>query len=66
MEADIILENHGSIWLFRPSTESARQWLEENTQSDAQWFGGALVVEPRYVDPLVEGLQENGFTVAGS
>lgn len=58
---DILLTNEGSIFLFRPCSAEARAWLEDNT--DGQWFGHALVVEPRYVIDLVAGLQDNGFTV---
>jgi hypothetical protein len=41
----------------------ATEWLHVNVQEDAQWFGGALVVEPRYVANLVDGLSEEGFAV---
>lgn len=50
------LENHGTIALVRPLTPECRQWLDENT--DGTWFGGALAVEPRYVDDLLLGLEE--------
>ena len=53
------IENHGSLVLIRPLTNDVQEWLEEHT--DGQWFGNALVVEPRYVLPLVEGLIEEGF-----
>jgi hypothetical protein len=55
------IENHGSIVLVRPLTEDVTAWLNENVDDEAQWFGDALVVEPRYVGPLVEGLIEQGF-----
>jgi hypothetical protein len=58
--SDIEIENHGSIWLVRPLTQHATEWLHVNVQADAQWFGGALVVEPRYVANLVNGLSEEG------
>jgi hypothetical protein len=61
--ADISIENHGSLWLVRPRTDSARQWLRWNVQDDALWFAGALVVEPRYVADLVSGIQDDGFLV---
>lgn len=58
------IENHGSIVLIRPHTADCADWLRENTASDAQWFGGALVVEPRYVEPIVDGLiAEGGFAL---
>jgi hypothetical protein len=47
--------------LVRPVSDEARTWLEENTAG--QWFGGALVVEPRYALDLVHGLQAEGFEV---
>jgi hypothetical protein len=53
------IEPHGSIVLVRPLTNEAREWLEENT--DGQWWTGALAVEPRYVEGLVEGMVEAGL-----
>lgn len=53
------VEDHGSVVLIRPLTNDVRDWLEENT--DGQWFGHALVVEPRYVEPLVLGMLEEGW-----
>jgi hypothetical protein len=54
------LENHGSIWLLRPLDGAAREWLNETAPSDAQFFGDALVIEPRYVPGVIEA-----FTSAG-
>lgn len=55
------VENHGSIALVRPLTADVEAWLDANVQDDAQWFGGALVVEPRYVADLVLALVQHGF-----
>ena len=60
--ADFIIYNEGSILLFRPLTDAAREWLEEHVQEDAQWFGGALVVEHRFAGDLAVGLVQAGFT----
>lgn len=60
-ERDIRVENHGSIMLFRPLNDGARKHLEENVQDDAQWFGGALVVEPRYAEGLAANLEAEGY-----
>jgi hypothetical protein len=60
---DFILENHGSIWLVHPQSDAAREHLAENVSDEAQWFGKALVVEPRYVEGLVNGLRDNGWEV---
>jgi hypothetical protein len=59
----IIVENHGSLYLLRPDTRTAQRWLERHVADDAQWFGGALVVEPRYVTDIVEGAREAGLEV---
>lgn len=61
MEGLIYVENHGSIVLFRPMGEMAGEWLQDHT--DGMWFGGALVVEPRYVGGLAAGAQEDGLVV---
>lgn len=61
---DVTVENHGSLVLFRPHTDAARTWVEDHVDDGAQWFGGALVVEPRYAMPFTEALMESGFIVA--
>ena len=56
------VENHGSIMLVRPLTADVEAWLRAHTEG--MWFGNALVVEPRYVMDLVEGLIEEGFVAS--
>jgi hypothetical protein len=63
MSEDFTFINHGSIWLVRPATPELREHLEANVSDQAQWFGGALVVEPRYVDTLADALQGEGYVV---
>ena len=58
----IVVENHGSVFLFRPTTAEAMRHLNENCR-DSHWFGGAMVVQPIYVDTLVEKLGEDGFSL---
>ena len=52
-----------SIALFRPLTDKARQWLEAHCPPgpDHQYFGGALVVEARYVGGLLVHAQQDGL-----
>ncbi|MEE8503987.1 MAG: hypothetical protein V3T26_06010 [candidate division NC10 bacterium] len=59
--ADVLVEKHGTLFLFRPATESGREWLEEHT--DGTWFGGALVVEGCYARDLAQGLLDDGLEV---
>ena len=60
---DFLCENHGSVFLLRPLNQSAQSWVEENLQSDAQWFGGGVVVEHRYIWAILEGIQNDGLAV---
>ena len=57
----VSVENHGTLVLVRPLTVDVEAWLKEHT--DGQWFGGALVVEPRYVEELLLGLIDQGFAL---
>jgi hypothetical protein len=63
-EPDFIIQNHGSIFLFDPQNTEAENHLLENVSEEAQWFGGALIVEPRYVADLAGALQSIGFKIA--
>jgi len=64
MNADISIENHGTIFLFRLNTQAATEWVEEHVQSDAQFFGDALVVEHRYAKDLATAAVADGLAVA--
>jgi hypothetical protein len=52
----------GSLILLRGEHAEAREHLEDNV-AEAVWISGCLVVEPRYLQALIEGLQGNGFSV---
>ena len=65
IDRDFEIENHGSVYLLRPITIAASQWLSDNVP-DAQYFGHAIVVEPRYVATLIAGLHEACFIVEGN
>ena len=62
---DFIVSNHGSIYLLEPLTEAGRQWSDDHLPDDAQMFGNAVVVEHRYIEDIVLGIQDDGLTVAG-
>lgn len=59
--ADIIITNHGSVLIVAPQNETAREWLEDHT--DGMWYGGGLCVEPRYIDGLMEGMENDGLVI---
>ena len=60
---DVRIENHGSIVLVQPLTDTAREWLTANVGEDSMYFGGALVVEPRYLGELVDGMVSDGLNL---
>lgn len=66
MAADYRVTNHGSLVLFHPLTPTCTDWLADNVQSDAQWWHGALVVEPRYACNLAVGLDDAGLVREGA
>ena len=61
---DVLMQNAFTLILFCPLTFRAKAWVAENVQSDAQWFGNALVVEPRYAWGLAEGMKDAGLVLA--
>jgi hypothetical protein len=56
---DIEVQDEGTLVLLRPRNDEARAWLLGHT--DGTWFVGALVVEPRYVAPILNGAIADGF-----
>jgi hypothetical protein len=63
----ITFADHGSLVLVAPDDDdhlSFADWLADNIGPDALFWGDALVVEPRYVAALIEGLEAVGFEVA--
>jgi len=62
-QPDFICQNHGSIFLLRPTSPAASRWIEEHLPPDRMTFHDAVVVEPRYVWAILIGLQDDGLTV---
>ena len=60
---DYTVENHGSLFLLRPTHGSALDFLRERVDDEAQWLGNALAVEHRYIASLVAQLREEGWDV---
>jgi hypothetical protein len=60
------LENHGSLFLLRPLTSAATEWMQENLPMDSpetQFWGEAIVIEPRYLEPIIEGILADGLVL---
>lgn len=45
--------------------DESTDWINTNINPEGwQWMGGALAVEPRYVDNIVTGFQDDGGDIA--
>ena len=60
---DCVVAYDGSISLVTPGTPAAREWIDAHVPADAPWFGPSLAVEWRYVDSLLEGIEDDGLTI---
>lgn len=60
---DALISGHGSIYLVRPLSEAATDWINENVQEDSHWFGHSLAVEHRYILDLIDGMQTAGLNL---
>lgn len=62
-QVDVRVHGSGSVYLLEPVTEAAQEWIDENIPDDAQYLGKNLAVEHRYVDHILEGMQNDGLVV---
>jgi hypothetical protein len=60
---DVLVENQGSIFLFRLCSSAAKTWVEENVQDDPQFLGDGLAVEWRFARDLAAGMQADGLVL---
>ncbi len=61
---DIRVSNMGSMWMFTPLTEKAKNWVEENLPLEPwQWMGNSFCVDHRPANDLATGMQEAGLVL---
>ena len=61
---DVMIHNHGTIFLFDPLSEKGKAWLDENTDPDQrQHWCESLVVEHRFAEGVAKGLADAGLTI---
>ena len=65
-QVDVTITDHGSISVVTGITGIAKAHLDERMPDDAQTWGGGYVVEPRFVDYIVQDLLEHDFTVGAA
>ncbi len=64
---DFSVEGEGrfcTVYLLRPLTPAAFDWIEEHIPKDAQRLGNAVAIEHRYIGPIAEGILEDGLVIA--
>lgn len=63
---DVTVVNGGSIYLLRPETPEAHDWVEENIGQDNgyQPHYPTVLVEHRFVADIIEGMVDDGLRVA--
>jgi hypothetical protein len=45
-------------------TRAANEWIAANLPADRLHYAGAVVIEPRYLAHIVDGLRNDGLTIA--
>lgn len=63
-ETDAILIDHGTLSVLRPVTDAARDWMAAHLDPNAMQWAGGTVVEPRYLDAIVNGMICDDLTLA--
>ena len=53
-----------SVYLLRPLTPAAFDWIDEHIPEDAQRLGTAIAVEHSYIDAIAEGIVADGLVLA--
>ena len=62
--ADFRFENHGSICFLIPVSDAAKSWADEHISTEGyQPYADRILIEPRYVVPVLEGIQSAGMDV---
>jgi hypothetical protein len=62
-QVDVIIRDEGSFSLVMGQTGIAKAHLEERMPDDVMTWGIGYVVEPRFIDHIVDDLLANDFTV---
>lgn len=61
---DVTVQDAGSLVILYPQTTQAQAWMDEHLPDDVQtWGHNGVVVEPRYVSDIIDGMREDGLTV---
>lgn len=62
---DISVFNAGSVVILSGATDAGKAWLEEKIPHATRWGVGGYVVEPRYVQGILDGAEADGLQIEG-
>lgn len=61
---DFRLQNAGSFFVLHPRNDAAGQWIDDHVYTEqSQWWGGGIVIEPRYLQDVLDGIEQDDLTV---
>ena len=60
---DFLVHSEGTVYLLRAASPAGAAWIEAHIPADATWFGGAVVVEHRFIGNIVRGAVADGMRV---
>ena len=62
---DVQFTDYGTIWLAKPLTPTGETWIDEHIPEDTQrWCNNAVVIEPRYVADIAQGMADDGLELS--
>lgn len=61
---DATVRHHGSVVILTPVSEAAKDWVQAHLMGpETQRWGKGVVIEPRYLDNILNGMAEAGLEV---
>ncbi len=63
MRVDFEIQDEGTVFLLTPVSDLAVDWADHHLPQDSQHLGGSIVIEHRYIENIVAGIQNDGLTV---
>ena len=51
-----------SVYILKPLTENAEEWIDERIDPNAMWYGGGVAIEHGFIDDVMFGIEVDGLT----